>query len=65
VKIRVCPCGNRLKTNQEFYCSCRCKGKYHKAEPVKRGFEIEVPKNKTQRRVGKGFYDYLHSRTEW
>lgn len=32
MKIRLCPCGNRLKDNQKQYCSAKCTGKYR---PVK------------------------------
>jgi hypothetical protein len=73
-KIIVCPFGNRIlrKPGQSHvahekqkYCTNRCRGKYSKPAPARRGFEIEVPADKHRTRVGAGFFNYLSSRTEW
>ena len=59
----VCECGNRLTEKQIArggeYCSVKCDGKYRKRGPVKRGFNMEVPKNKQRRRVEPGFREFI------
>lgn len=64
MKVRLCPCGTRLRQNQKMYCSNQCRGRYHNYGPVKRGFDIEVPKNRDRIPVGPGFAGYLFSRAE-
>jgi hypothetical protein len=68
MQIRVCPCGERLEqksyeSEAQFerrkYCGTRCKGKYHRDPPRENGFGLAVPKDKTQRRVGKGMMAFF------
>jgi hypothetical protein len=61
-RIRCCPCGQRLKANQEKYCCCQHKGKYHRDAPKEKNFGLVVPKDKTPLRIGKGLLAYLD---EW
>lgn len=69
--IRICPCGERLvkkayESDAQFakrkYCGCKCKGKYHQDPPRENDFGLEVPFNKTPRRVGKGLLNHLYGR---
>ena len=56
-RIRVCPCGNRLKPNQGKYCSVRCKGRYHQSTTTSY-FGIDLAPNLSER-VGPGLQAYL------
>ena len=73
IRLRVCPCGNRLvqkgyESAAQFeirkYCNCRCKGKYHRDPPRENAFGLTVPADKTPRRVGKGMMPFLDARPE-
>lgn len=59
----VCDCGKPLTEAQISrggqYCSGRCDGKYRLRGPVKRGFTMEVPKDKTKSTVGPGFREFI------
>jgi hypothetical protein len=71
VKIRVCPCGERLvkkayERQSQFdnrqHCDRDCKNKYHQGSPRERGFGFEAPADKSQHRVGVGMLSYLYNR---
>jgi hypothetical protein len=71
MSIRVCECGTRLERKKyesqaayekRLYCDFKCRTKYYKPKPAERGFGIEVPKNKCQRRVGTGMLRYFYSK---
>jgi len=68
---KVCQCGARLvrkgyESQAQFkkrkYCGYTCKGKYHKDPPRANDFGNLVPRNKSQRRVGKGMLSYFYSK---
>lgn len=70
---RLCPCGARLvrKANESQarfeerkYCNSQHRGKYHNYGPAERGFGIEIPKDKTRRRVGLGMMGFLYGRPD-
>ena len=57
--IRLCPCGTRLKPNQEKYCSLKHKGRYSNVAPRPHGFGYIVPIDKSVQRIGPGIQNYL------
>lgn len=74
MKHKVCPCGARMvkrhktetqpaETDRQFevrqYCDVTCAGKYRPKKPAVRGFNMEVPKNKTRKSVGPGFREFI------
>ena len=68
---RVCPCGTPLEQKKyeraaafekREHCNVKCRTKYYKPKPAERGFGFEVPKDKSQRRVGKGMLRYCYSK---
>jgi hypothetical protein len=68
---KYCPCGTPLERKKyesdaafeaRQHCNVKCRTKYYKPKPAERTFGIEVPKDKTQRRVGHGLLNYLYSR---
>jgi hypothetical protein len=67
----VCPCGTMLEkkayeSNAAFekrqYCGVKCRARYYRAKPAEHNFGVEVPKDKTQRRVGLGMLGYLYNK---
>jgi len=68
---RVCPCGTPLEQKKyesqpafekRQHCNVECRTKHYKPKPAERGFGIEVPKDKSKRRVGTGMLRYFYSK---
>ena len=67
----ICPCGTRLERKKyespasfekRQHCDVICRTRYYKPKPAERGFGIEVPQDKTKRRVGQGMLAYLYGK---
>mgnify|MGYP001221532109 CR=1 FL=1 len=68
---RYCPCGCKLERKKNEspanferrqHCDLKCRTRYYKPKSVDRGFGLEVPKDKTVRRTGKGMMSFLYGR---
>ena len=74
MKVRICPCGERLvrksyesaaQFEKRKYCGCKCKGKYHRDPPKTQAFGLQVPKDRSLVRTGNGLHRYLDDRQLW
>ena len=68
---RYCPCGCKLERKKyesdagfekRQHCNGKCRARYYKPKPAERAFGVEIPKDKSQRKVGHGMLSYLYGR---